>query len=144
MKTSNIIKYLLIITIICIISSQSVLTCIKYTGNDTYILHDDWQHTNVFFISHGYSNDYKMDNLSLSPFCFKKNVNLYINYGGFLSWPGLKVWNSTVLIEDFKFYCFSINVINFTGIILHRIGLFVDVWNLYGYCTVLKIHTPHY
>ncbi len=144
MKTSNIFRYLLIITIICIISSQSVSASLKDTESDTFIPCDDWQHTNVFLISHGYGYDSKIDKLIRFPICFKKNVNLYIAYSGFLKWPGLKVWDSTGLIEDFSNYGFNINVKNFTGIIIYRDGIFRERWNLYGYCSVIQIHTPDY
>jgi len=147
MSINIIIIYFMIVTTICIISSQSILASLKDTENDMCILCDDWQHTNVFLISHGYSYGFKLDHLSGLSICFKKNVNIYIEYNSIFSgglYPGFKAWNSTGLIEDFEFYYFSIYVINFTGIIIHRNGLIRELWDLYGYCSVLKIHTPDY
>jgi len=145
MSINIIIKYFIIVTTICIISSQSVLASLKDTRNDTCISYDDWQHTNVFIISHGYSDE--MDNQSGLSICFKKNVNIYIQYSSlFPGWldPRIKVWDSTGLIEDFGYYSLSINVKNFTGIIIHRDGLIIERWNLYGYCSVLQMHIPNY
>lgn len=147
MSINIIIKYFMILTTIGIISSQSVLASLKDTGNDTCIPCDDWQHTNVFLISHGYTYDFKMDNLSGLSICFKKNINIYIEYNSLFTeglYPEFKAWNNAGLIEDFEFYYFSIYAINFTGIIIHRNGLIRELWNLYGYCSILKIHSPDY
>ena len=145
MEISSIFKCSLTIILVVTIFSQSVLASLKDTVNNTCIPHDDWQYTNVFIISHGYSDE--IDNQSGLSICFKKNVNINIQYSSlFPGWldPRIKVWDSTGLIEDFNNYGFSINVKNFTGIIIHRDGIFRERWNLYGYCSILQIHTPDY
>jgi hypothetical protein len=106
---------------------------------------DDWQHTNIFFCSYGYTDDFRINNQSVLTTCFKKNVYVDISYNGWLLNPRFIVWNNSGLIEDFEFYHFNLFVTNFTGIIIHRIGLLIGNFRyLFGYCTVLKIHTPEY
>ena len=101
----------------------------------------DWQQDNVFFYIHAYSDDDKIDNYSI-PFIFlKKDLRLCISLRMSV-WPlfiKIKVWNDTGLIIDCRDDHFYLVTENFTGLITHRRDLLGYVWNIFGYCNVIKI-----
>lgn len=138
------IKYLSITVLAFIISSQ----CISASSQNTTINNStplDWQHHDVFFYSHGYSNDLRINNQSSLRTCFVMDVKLYIYYEMPLwpLFPNFKVWNQSGLIVDYDvFYC-SFYATNFTGLIIHRISWLGNFWYIFGYCEYFKMRTGY-
>ena len=136
-------KSIFIIILVCVISSQSIIASSK----DRIINNNpnNWEHPNVFFYSHGYSNDLRINNKNSLATCFVNNVELYIYYKMpfWPLFPGFKVWNDTCLIADFNVFFCSFDAINFTGIIIHRISWIGNFFYVYGYCREFKITTEY-
>jgi hypothetical protein len=138
------IKSVFIITIICIISNQPIIAL-----SEEKIIDDnkplDWEHSEVFFFSQGYSNDISINNKSTLRTCFVKNVRLYIYYQMpvWPLFPNFKIWNSSGLITDFNVDFCSFHANNFTGLIIHRISLLGNYWYSFGHCQYFKMRTGY-
>ena len=146
MITNSTFRCLLVIILICNISSQSILgSSQNKISNNSNSIPCDWQHDNVFFYSHGYSKDLRINNKSSLSTCFVNNLDLYIYYQMPLwpLFPGFKVWNNTGLIADFIIDFCSFDATNFTGIILHRISWLGNFFYVFGYCNDFKITTGY-
>lgn len=140
----NTIKSLLTIILVCIISSQSILVSSQNIIINN-IKHYDWRHPDVFFFSHGYSKDLRINNKNSLVTCFVKDEELYIYYQMpfWPLFPRFKVWNNTGLIADFNVFFCSFDATNFTGIIIHKISLIGNFYYVYGYCRDFKITTGY-
>ena len=139
-------RCLLVIILTCNISSQSILASSQNKiSNNSNSIPCDWQHDNVFFYSHGYSNDLRINNESSLRTCFARDVKLYIYYKMPLwpLFPEFKVWNNTGLTKEFSVFHCSFYATNFTGIIFHRISWLGNFWYVFGYCKDFKIITGY-
>ena len=144
MVKNSTIRFIGLLAIVLVILVQSVFASSQNTISKT-VKPCNWQHDNVFFYSHGYSKDLRINNLSSLSTCFVNNLDLYIYYQMPLwpLFPGFKVWNNTGLIADFIVYVCSFDATNFTGIILHRTSWLGNFFYVFGYCNDFKITTGY-
>lgn len=144
MLINNIIKAIFIIIIFFVIPSQSIVALSeqKITDNSKPL---DWEHTQVSFYSHGYSNDLRINNKSSLRTCFEKDVDLYIDYKMPIwpLFPNFKVWNQSGLIVDYNVFFCHFYATNFTGLIIHRISWLGNFWHIVGYCEYFKMRTGY-
>ena len=144
MVKNSTIRFNGLLGIVLVILFQSVFASSQNTISKT-VKPCDWQHDDVFFYSHGYSNDLRINNESSLRTCFARDVKLFIYYEMPLwpLFPEFKVWNNTGLIADFIIDFCSFDATNFTGIILHRISWLGNFFYVFGYCNDFKITTGY-
>jgi hypothetical protein len=105
----------------------------------------DWQQTNIFFMTHGWSEDVTSNNNSIVSTSFQLCSQLHFHYHICL-WPfysTFTVWNQTGIVNSFKVDHCACTISNFTGTLIHRPSLLGHYWYIIGYCTELKIRTSY-